>query len=123
MTVFISTGIGPETFAYISADGNLTEGTPPDAGDLAFYKKHGFYVFDGGSDYILRPEVLESNFYAWRLTGDTKYLDHAVSAIESYNKFLKVNNAFTGINNVTALNSGFIDDTESFFYAEVLKYL
>lgn len=39
------------------------------------------------------------------------------------NKFLKVNNAFAGIEDVTVTNSPFIDDTESFFFAEVLKYL
>lgn len=120
---FNSTGIGPETFAWISADGNFTGGNPPDAGDLAFYAEHGFYVLNGGSDYILRPEVLESNFYAFRVTGDVKYLERARAAANSLNKFTQVNKAFAGINNVTEFNSGFIDDTESFFFAEVMKYL
>lgn len=118
-----STGIGPETFAWISSDGNFTGGNPPDAGDLAFYAEHGFYVLNGGSDYILRPEVLESNFYAFRVTGDVKYLERARAAANSLNKFTQVNKAFAGINNVTEFNSGFIDDTESFFFAEVMKYL
>ncbi|KZS96315.1 glycoside hydrolase family 47 protein [Sistotremastrum niveocremeum HHB9708] len=118
-----ATGIGPETFAWISSDGSFTGGDAPSASDLSFYSKNGFYIT--GSDYILRPEVLESNFYAWRATGDTKYLDRAESAIESVNKFLEVNNAFAGINDVNNANGGggFIDDTESFFFAEVLKYL
>lgn len=118
-----ATGIGPETFAWISPAGNFTGGTPPSASDLAFYNEHGFYVLNGGSDYILRPEVLESNFYAWRATGDIKYYERALSAAQSMNKFLKVNNAFAGIDDVRVTNSPFIDDTESFFYAEVLKYL
>lgn len=121
--MYCSTGIGPETFAWISSDGNFTGGPDPAASDLAFYEKHGFYIFNGGSDYILRPEVLESNFYAWRVTGDTKYLDRAAAAAKSMREFLQVNNAFAGINNVNAANSGFIDDTESFFFAEVMKYL
>lgn len=57
------------------------------------------------------------------MTGDLKYFQRALDAAESLNKNTKVNNAFAGINNVTELNSGFIDDTESFFFAEVMKYL
>ena len=67
--------------------------------------------------------MLESNFYAWRATGDIKYYNRALAAAHSIDKFLKVNNAFAGINDVRLTNSGFIDDTESFFFAEVLKYL
>ncbi|THH06123.1 hypothetical protein EW145_g4301 [Phellinidium pouzarii] len=118
-----ATGIGPETFAWISSDGNVTGGTPPTPSDLEFYSEHGFYIFNGGTDYILRPEVLESNFYAFRVTGDVKYLTRARDAANSMNKFLQVNKAFAGINDVTVTNSTFIDDTESFFFAEVMKYL
>ena len=107
----------------MSPDGNFTGGDPPTVSDLEFYNEHGFYVFNGGSDYILRPEVLESNFYAWRVTGDEKYFQRALDAANSLNEFCKVNSAFAGINDVTVTNSSFIDDTESFFYAEVMKYL
>ncbi len=72
----------------------------------------------------MRPEVLESNFYAWRLTGDVKYYHRAVSAYQSFETYLKTPTvAFAPINNVNELNSGFIDDMESFWFAEVLKYL
>ncbi|KAL5522646.1 hypothetical protein ACEPAG_8664 [Sanghuangporus baumii] len=118
-----ATGIGPEAFAWISPEGNFTGGNAPTASDLEFYSEHGFYVLNGASQYILRPEVLESNFYAWRVTGDEKYLDRALSAANSLEKFCQVNNAFAGINDVRETNSGFIDDTESFFFAEVMKYL
>lgn len=33
------------------------------------YNERGFYIYNGYSYYDLRPEVLESNFYAWRATG------------------------------------------------------
>ncbi|KAF9494946.1 glycoside hydrolase family 47 protein [Pleurotus eryngii] len=117
-----ATGIGPESFAYISADGSFTgSSSRPTADQLAFNDKHGFYIT--GSDYILRPEVLESNFYAWRVTGDTKYLDNAAAAIDSFNKFLPATVGFAGIDDVNDPNSEKIDDTESFWFAEVLKYL
>lgn len=117
----ISTGIGPEAFAYISSDGNYTGFPDPSTDDLAFYSKHGFYILY--SDYILRPEVLESNFYAWRVTGDTKYLDRAASAVESFNRYLTANVGYAGIEDVNDVASAKIDDMESFWFAEVLKYL
>lgn len=116
------TGIGPEIFGYFSADGNFTGATPTPA-DLAFYEKHGFFIYPQAEYYYLRPEVLESNFYAWRVTGNDTYLSRAASAIDSINKFLKAPAAFAGIWNVDKVDSGFIDDTESFWYGEVLKYL
>jgi mannosyl-oligosaccharide alpha-1,2-mannosidase len=115
------TGIGPETFAFESSDGSYTGGDPPDPEDIAFYEEHGFYIT--GSDYILRPEVLESNFYAWRVSGDTKYLDRAAAAIDSFNEFLPATVAFAGIDDVNSADSTKIDDMESFWFAEVLKYL
>jgi len=115
------TGIGPESFAFISPNGNFTGGSPITSDQLAFFEKHGFYITD--TDYIQRPEVLESNFYAWRVTGDTKYLDRAASAIKSFNQFLKLSTGYSDISDVTSSNSPRIDETESFWFAEVLKYL
>lgn len=116
-----STGIGPETFAFISSDGNFTGGSIPSQSQLTFNNQHGFYVTNGV--YILRPEVLESNFYAFRVTGDTKYLDRAAAAVKSFNEFLATPNGFAALNDVTNPSLGLIDDTESFWFAEVLKYL
>ncbi|KAI0314997.1 seven-hairpin glycosidase [Amylostereum chailletii] len=116
-----ATGIGPETFAFASSDGDFTGNGDPNSQQTAFYQQHGYYITD--SDYVQRPEVLESNFYAWRVTGDTKYTDRAASAVNSFNEFLKVDTGFTGINNVDNTSGGRVDETESFWFAEVLKYL
>ncbi|KAF8814741.1 glycoside hydrolase family 47 protein [Phlegmacium glaucopus] len=116
-----ATGIGPEVFAYISSDGNFTGGDPPTADQLAFFNEHGYYITV--ADYILRPEVLESNFYAYRVTGDSKYLDRAASAVNSFNKFLQTPTGFAGLFDVNNVKSDKVDDTESFWFAEVLKYL
>ncbi|TFK34476.1 glycoside hydrolase family 47 protein [Crucibulum laeve] len=115
-----ATGIGPEAFAFKSSDGDYTGGSRS-AEQEAFYLQHGFYITS--SYYILRPEVLESNFYAWRVTGDTKYLDRAASAIDSFNKYLKAGEGFAGLTNIDSTSSDKVDDTESFWFAEVLKYL
>ncbi|KAI5822730.1 glycoside hydrolase family 47 protein [Schizophyllum commune Tattone D] len=117
-----ATGIGPEVFAFISDDGNYTSDNGViDDDELAFYNEHGFYITS--ADYILRPEVLESQFIAYRATGDEKYLERAADAVESMNKYLAVNGAFSGIEDVDDEQSKRIDDTESFWFAEVLKYL
>ncbi|KAG1812358.1 glycoside hydrolase family 47 protein [Suillus variegatus] len=116
-----ATGIGPEGFAYISSDGNFTGNTAPSQEQLDFYYAHGFYIT--APDYILRPEVLESNFYAWRATGDPKYFNNAISATVSFKKYLPTTVAYTGIYDVDNVISEKVDDMESFWFAEVLKYL
>ncbi|KAK0216656.1 glycoside hydrolase family 47 protein [Armillaria nabsnona] len=116
-----ATGIGPESFAYMASDGNYTGATRPSEDQLTFYEEHGYYITS--SYYILRPEVLESNFYAWRITGDTKYLDRATSAVNSFKEFLPGAVAFDGIYDVNNVTSAKVDDMESFWFAEVLKYL
>jgi mannosyl-oligosaccharide alpha-1,2-mannosidase len=87
----------------------------------AFYQLHGFYPT--ASYYDMRPEVLESNFYAWRVTGDTKYLDRAASALRSFEMYLSINDAFGPIQDVNDPKSPKINDLESFWFAETLKYL
>ena len=115
-------GIGPEVFGYISDDGDYTGNGSPTPAQLTFYKKHGFYITT--PDYILRPEVLESNFYAWRATGDTKYYKRAQTAVQKFNSYVLLKNGgAVGLQDVDKPSSGQIDDTSSFWFAEVLKYL
>ena len=59
------TGIGPEGFGWNAS-------TVP-ARQRAFYQRAGFYITD--SDYYLRPEVIESFYYAYRVTGREIYQD------------------------------------------------
>jgi len=83
--------------------------------------KHGYYIT--AADYVQRPEVLESNFYAWRVTGKQVYLERARNAVASFNKYLSTKTGFAGIYDVNNCNTTQIDETESFWFAEVLKYL
>ncbi|KAL4079415.1 glycoside hydrolase family 47 protein [Scleroderma citrinum] len=116
-----ATGIGPERFAYISSDGGYTSSSPPNADQTAFYNKRGFYITD--ARYLLRPEVLESNFYAWRATGDVKYWNNAISAVQSFQEYLRTSVAYTEIADVNNRASSRSDEAESFWFAETLKYL
>ncbi|KAH7099775.1 seven-hairpin glycosidase [Auriculariales sp. MPI-PUGE-AT-0066] len=118
-----ATNIGPDGFAYISEDGDFTGGSGPSDEQKAFNDEHGFYVTSG--QYLLRPEVMESNFYAWRATGDTKYLDNAAAFVKKIEQYLKVSETggYASLQDVNVAPPNFIDDTESFFFAEVMKYL
>ncbi|EIW74556.1 glycoside hydrolase family 47 protein [Coniophora puteana RWD-64-598 SS2] len=121
-----TTGIGPESFAYISSDGNYTGSSDPiTSNQTDFYNENGFYITNAA--YYQRPEVLESNFYAWRATGDTKYLDNAVWAIEAFQKYLPASSlggvGWACITDVMSTDSPQWNDQAAYFFAEVMKYL
>jgi mannosyl-oligosaccharide alpha-1,2-mannosidase len=73
--------------------------------------------------YILRPEVLESYFYLWRMTKDNKYREWAWDFVEAIEKYCKTSNGYSGISNVYDIHSKKDDVMQSFFVAETLKYL
>jgi mannosyl-oligosaccharide alpha-1,2-mannosidase len=107
------TRIGPEQFGWDDAD------VP--ANQSAFYNASGFYIMDAG--YQLRPEVIESYYYAYRATGDAKYQDWAWDAFVAINATTRVGSGYSSIKDVDAVGGGgFTDFQESFWFAEVLKY-
>lgn len=108
------TGIGPESFSW------NPNNVPDNQKEL--YERAGFYI--SSSVYILRPEVIESFYYAWRVTGDEKYREWVWNAFVSINKYCRTDSGFAGLKNVNAENGGGKDDNqESFIFAEVLKYV
>ncbi|KAK5119655.1 hypothetical protein LTR85_007484 [Meristemomyces frigidus] len=74
--------------------------------------------------FKLRPEVLETWYYAYRATRDPKYQEWAWSAFQAINKVCKTETGFSAISNVNAVDGGEkLDRQESFVFAEVLKYI
>lgn len=72
--------------------------------------------------YILRPEILETYFYMWRYTHDPKYRAWAWDFVEALERHCKSEAGYSGIRNVYV--PVIKDDVQqSFFLAEVLKYL
>ena len=65
------TGIGPETFSWNTTGVN--------SANEAFYNANGFYITD--PLYDLRPEVIESFYYAYRITGRAFIAIFGVKAI------------------------------------------
>ncbi|POV97192.1 hypothetical protein PSHT_14700 [Puccinia striiformis] len=138
-----ATGLGPESFRFLGPHDETAAKKPSSEvafvtsypqftrlknslrffcikQDLAFFKKNGFYI--DSRSYILRPEVVESAFYAWRLTGDTRYQDFVWDAFQSLQKHCKASAIFSAIADVNSLPAKFTDDSESFLYAELFKY-
>ncbi|KAI1380521.1 glycoside hydrolase family 47 protein [Hypoxylon crocopeplum] len=119
------TGIGPEVFYWqdgkLPANASNNGGPPSDA--TSFYTAAGFWIPSGGGSYVLRPEVIESFYYAYRATGDTKYQDWAWEAFLNINATCSAGVGFSSIDNVNVAGGGGFDDfQESFWFAEVLKY-
>ncbi|XP_063067097.1 endoplasmic reticulum mannosyl-oligosaccharide 1,2-alpha-mannosidase [Engraulis encrasicolus] len=74
---------------------------------------------------LLRPETVESLFYMYRYTHDTKYRDWGWEILQSFNKHTRVpTGGYTSISNVRdPVSPGPRDKMESFFLGETLKYL
>ena len=74
--------------------------------------------------YLLRPEVVESIFYAWRQTHDQKWRDYARKIWRALHKHCEVETGgFTDVKYVTKSTTEKMDKQESWFLAETLKYL
>ncbi|KAM4634018.1 endoplasmic reticulum mannosyl-oligosaccharide 1,2-alpha-mannosidase [Polymixia lowei] len=109
MYVQMETGLSPEIaqFNLQPRDGRDIDAKPADRHNL------------------LRPETVESLFYMYRFTKDTKYRDWGWDILQSFNKYTKVSSGgYSSINNVRdTVNPGPRDKMESFFLGETLKYL
>jgi mannosyl-oligosaccharide alpha-1,2-mannosidase len=109
-----ATGIGPEAFSW--------DRTRVPNDQKAFFEKNGFWIT--AADYVLRPEVIESIYYAYRATGNPKYQEWVWDAFLAFNKTVRAGSGFSEITNVNALDGGAKrDNQESFWFAEVLKYM
>ncbi|PFH62751.1 hypothetical protein XA68_12179 [Ophiocordyceps unilateralis] len=112
-------GIGPEVFRWVN---EKRRDSPPPASEAAFYTKAGFW--SAQSSYILRPETVESLYYAYRFTGRRKWQDMAWIAFRSITQRCRTGSGYAQLNDVMRGDGGgFIDQMQSFFLAETLKYL
>ncbi|KAM7421305.1 hypothetical protein PAMA_015450 [Pampus argenteus] len=91
------------------------------------------FRFDSGAEatatrlsdryYILRPEVIESYMYMWRLTHDPKYREWGWEAVEALEQHCRVESGFSGIRDVYTMTVSHDNMQQSFFLSETLKYL
>ncbi|POW17687.1 hypothetical protein PSTT_00274, partial [Puccinia striiformis] len=86
-----ATGLGPEIFRFLGPNARIvatSQAHKLSAQDVEFFKANGFYITNAA--YHLRPEVIESAFYAWRLTA-FKSLQKYCKAVVSYSDIENVN--------------------------------
>ncbi|XP_051170320.1 endoplasmic reticulum mannosyl-oligosaccharide 1,2-alpha-mannosidase [Leptopilina boulardi] len=82
------------------------------------------YVKPNDAHNLLRPEFIESLFYMWYFTGNKTYQQWGWKIFQAFENYTKVENGYTSIGNVRNIqNTRPKDMTESFWFAETLKYL
>jgi mannosyl-oligosaccharide alpha-1,2-mannosidase len=108
------TGLGGE-FVTWSTSCEISETNSCDS-------KDSIRISDGR--FRLRPEVLETWYYAYRATKNEKYRDWIWTAFEAINRYCKTETGFSSITDVGAAEGGSKGDVqESFVFAEVMKYV
>ncbi|GAB5588598.1 hypothetical protein Unana1_03498 [Umbelopsis nana] len=94
------------------------------------HRLKSIYVTD--ASYLLRPETIESLFVLYRITGDHKYQQYGWDIWQSIETYCRTPSAYTAIRNVNfdsknmdkrGYSAIHMDQMESFFFAETLKYL
>ncbi|KAK0742423.1 glycoside hydrolase [Apiosordaria backusii] len=117
------TGIGPELFQWQDSHTplNASNNPGPPQEQKRLYERAGFWITNGG--YQLRPEVIESYYYAYRATGEKKYQEWAWEAFVAVNATCRVGSGYSSLADVNKPEGGgWTDFQESFWFAEVMKY-
>lgn len=93
-----------------------------DSGESTCDRNDSMHISDGR--FRLRPEVLETWYYAYRATKDPKYRDWSWAAFEAINRYCRTDSGFSAINDVNSADGGGKNNVqESFVLAEVMKYV
>lgn len=70
--------------------------------------------------YPLRPEIVESTYYLWRLTGDEKYRRMGAKLFADFVRYCRTPNGYASLSNVVTKEK--TDRMPSFLFAEAFKY-
>jgi mannosyl-oligosaccharide alpha-1,2-mannosidase len=76
----------------------------------------------GDGRYVLRPEAIESIFYMYRITGESKYQDIAWEMFQAISTHTRTEFGNAAISDVMETPVERYDSMESFWLAETLKY-
>ncbi|KAI1277905.1 glycoside hydrolase family 47 protein [Xylaria sp. FL0933] len=80
------------------------------------------FVDVNSRSYILRPEAIESVWYMYRITGDKKWQDKGWKMFEAIVKYTATEAGNSAISNVLITDPNKLNEMESFWTAETLKY-
>jgi mannosidase alpha-like ER degradation enhancer 2 len=70
--------------------------------------------------YPLRPEIMESTYYLYRLTGEERYRDMGRHLFEDFVKYCRTDNGYSALKDVITKERS--DAMPSFVFAETFKY-
>ncbi|KAI8326339.1 seven-hairpin glycosidase [Martensiomyces pterosporus] len=113
------TNIGPEDFGFLPDGDDDRDLTLEQRQEI---KKYGFYL--DRPYYLMRPEVIESIFYFYRITGDEKYADWIWNIWQGIKANCAVDGGFAGLRDVRiGREGGLVGKQESFVFSETFKYL
>ncbi|KAK0275228.1 hypothetical protein LTR35_011276 [Friedmanniomyces endolithicus] len=119
------TGLGPIQWRWYNAS-NLAYDPRDDidAPERKLAAKYGYFIPNGEEGWASRPEPTESLFYAYRITGDSRWAEYAWQNFLAINETARNANGFATVNNVNEPFGGSMTNAlDSFFFAEVMKYL
>ncbi|KAI1872614.1 hypothetical protein JX265_005494 [Neoarthrinium moseri] len=129
MYKWMATGLAAEITYFNIADPPPAESDPhkapaefdPDP-HAAWRKDFDVHAMDRHN--LQRPETVESLFYMWRITGETKYRDWGWDMFKSFMNYTAVEDGggFTSLSNAHVIPPVTRDNMESFWLAETLKY-
>lgn len=113
------TNLGPENFGFLpdgDSDSDLLVSQREEI------KKYGFYL--DRPYFLVRPELIESLFYFYRITGDERYADQVWKIWQGIRENCQTKGGFAGLRDVRLGKAGgLIGKQESFVFAETFKYL
>ncbi|KAH0717682.1 hypothetical protein KY285_013713 [Solanum tuberosum] len=116
-----STGLAPE-IAYFNIEGNSEGG--PGGGNKSSKYLNDIIIKPADRHNLLRPETVESLFYLYRITGDSKFREWGWQIFEAFEKYTKIDSGgYTSLDDVTVIPPQRRDKMETFFLGETLKYI
>jgi hypothetical protein len=115
--------------ALLAVSGHMDEAASLQRSWDWLWNRHGIepMVYDYAADsilnpaYDLNPEIIESAWYLWELTGEQQYMDMLKGYFSDLLAHCSTETAFTALRNVVTKEKG--DYMATYFLAETLKYL
>ena len=117
--------------AVLALSGDLERAARLQASSYAMWNLYGvepelidfkaMKVVEGAEAYHLRPEIIESAYYLYHFTGDSKYVDMGMRIFDALREHCRAGAGYAALGNVVTKEK--IDSMESFLFGETLKYL
>jgi mannosidase alpha-like ER degradation enhancer 2 len=114
--------------ALLALGGDVDRARRLQASGMTMWRAHGIepdaYDYASGevlrATYPLRPEIVESAYYLWRLTGDAQYRAMGREMFDDFVRWCRTDDGYAALKDVRTKERD--DAMESFLFAETFKY-